>query len=402
MTPTRITVDFLRDVLGAAQIAGSRGKLDIFSDRLVKAASEPTLAGAMEHLVRSVDASADRIFPPAASAMIRVCGSTEAPRVLRWLREQAKLVTMLAATNDAAIVAEALEELELPPAGETGQAAPRQPYAIPIEATCETPLAHGADGKAGNATLFRRIDVLATNGAHMVLPYYSGNAVRGQMRDLLADHFITALGLTADRSKPPVSLWFFYALYAGGALEEKSDATKAIRKQMGDNGTIRADGIRTFRTHVPMLSLLGCALGNRVLPGKLQVADLRPRCVEWGTGDTPVAQLLTWEYLTRREDHEDHDDNHSMIANTEVLRAGTRLEGGIDMDDSIPEIELSAIGMGLSLLARRGMLGAENRRGFGRVQLQITNAPDPAPYEAWLDENRPAILDYLREIGALA
>ncbi len=397
---TKTMVEFLRDVLSAAQIEGSRGRLDIYADRLVKAASEPTLAGAMESLMRSVNASADKMYPPAATAMMRLAASPDAPRVLRWLREQAKLVTMLAATNDAALVAEALAEVQLPEAGQTGAAGARQPYAISIRATCETPLAHGADGKAGNATLFRRIDVLATNGAHMVLPYYSGNAVRGQMRDLLADHFLTSLGLPADRSKPAVALWFFYALYSGGALEEKSDATKALKKQLGNNGAIRSDGIRVFRDMLPGLSLLGCALGNRVLPGHVQFADLRPVCAEWGTGTTPVAEMMTWEFLTRREDHEDHAEHHGMIANTEVLRAGAELEGGIDMDSCMSEIERSALGCGLKLLAARGMLGAENRRGFGRVLLDIQGAPDAAPYETWLAEHKPAIIDYLDKIGA--
>lgn len=396
-----VVVAFLRDVLGSSQIKGSRGPLDIFADRLVKASSAPTLALAMEDLLRSVNASADDMHPQLASSMMRVAASADGPRVLRWLREQAKLVTMLAATKDLTLVDEALAEMALPEACAAGVAAVRQPYAIPIRAHCETPLTHGADGKAGNATLFRRIEVLATNGTAMYLPYYSGNAVRGQMRDLLADHFLAALGLPTDRSKPAVALWFFYALYSGGALEEKSDAMKALRKQLGDAGAIRTDGIRQFRDHLPALSLLGCALGNRVLNGHVQVGDLRPRCVEWGTGERPVAELMAWEYLTRREDHEDHLEHHGMIANTEVLRAGVELEGGVDVDSAMPEIERSALGMGLSLLVQRGMLGAENRRGLGRVQIEVENLPDPAPYVQWLGEQKDSIMAYIREIGAV-
>jgi hypothetical protein len=356
----------------------------------------------MEHLLRVVNASSDKLSSPLAAQMMRVASSVDAPRVLRWLREEAKLITMLAATNDTALIEEALAEIEMPPAGAIGQAAVRQPYAVGIKAMCETPLAHGADGKAGNATLFRRIDVLATNGAHMSLPYYSGNAMRGQMRDLLADHFLTALGLPADRSKPAVALWFFYALYSGGALEKTSDAAKAIKKQLGESGAIRAEGIRTFRDNLPALSLLGCALGNRVLPGHVQFADLRPVCREWGTSETPVAELLTWEFLTRHEDYEDHTEHHGMIVNTECIRAGTLLEGGVDMDICMPEIERSALGCGLSLLAARGMLGAENRRGLGRVRIEIADAPNSSAYESWLLEHREDVLVYLDQIGALA
>jgi hypothetical protein len=222
------------------------------------------------------------------------------------------------------------------------------------------------------------------------------------MRDLLADHFLTSLGLSADRSKPAVALWFFYALYCGGALEEKSDATKALARNLGDHGAVRSDGVRAFRDHLPALSLLGCALGNRVLPGHVQVGDLRPECREWGQGDTPVAELLTWEFLTRREDHEDHEEHHGMIANTECLRSGTLLEGGVDVDAAMPALERSALGCGLGLLARRGLLGAENRRGLGRVRFELANAPDGEPYESWLAEHKGQVLDFLVEIGACA
>jgi hypothetical protein len=395
------TVAFLRNVLAAAQIEGSRGRLDIFSDRLLKSASEPTLAAAAEHLLRAVDASSDKLHPPTVAQMMLVAASPEGPRLLRWIREQAKLITLLAATNDAELVREALAETVLPEAGRHGAAAVRRPCAVRMHATCESPLAHGSEGKAGNATLFRRIAVLATNGASLSLPYYSGNAVRGQVRDLLADHFLRAIGLTADRSAPVIALWFFYALYSGGALEEKSDAMKALKKQMGDNGAIRSEGIRAFRNHVPALSLLGCALGNRILPGHVQFSDLRPVCSEWGTGDRPVAEMMAWEFLTRREDFEDHREHHGMIANTEVLRSGVELDGGVDMDSSMPEIERAALGCGLTLLQTRGFLGGENRRGLGRVRIEIDGAPDPEPYEAWLKENVTSILSYLEEIGAL-
>jgi hypothetical protein len=396
-----VTVAFVRDVMRASTLEGSRSRGEMFADRLAKAVSEPTLAKAMEELVTAMQCSMDKIFAPGAASMMQVAAGPHAARVMRWLREQTKLCAMLAMVNDPALVAETIAEIELPEDGLTGSAAVRQPFAIGIKATCEAPLGHGGDGKCGNATLFRRIDVMATNGAHLVLPYYAGNAVRGQMRDLLADHFVRALGMKADRAKPQVALWFFYALYSGGCLEEKSDATKAVKKLLGDNGAIRADGIRGFRDKLPALSLLGCALGNRVLPGRVQFADLRPQCAEWGTGAQPVANLMTWEFLTRREDHEDHQEHHGMIANTEVLRAGTVLEGGVDMDSCMPEIERSALGLGLTLLQKRGMLGSDNRRGFGKVAVELEGVPDPALYETFLADNRGAILAYLAEIGAL-
>lgn len=398
---TRTTIEFLSAALAASDMGGARGRLDTFADRLVKAASEPTLAAAMEHLLRAVNASTDAIHPPLAARMLAVANGPDGPRILRWWREQAKLVTLLVGTRDQAVVEEALENVTLPEAASSGAALPRGTFPITLRVTCEAPLAHGADSKAGNATLFRRMQVLTDSGV-LSLPYYSGNALRGQVRDLLADHLLASLGLPVSRNQPAVALWFFYALYSGGALEENSEATKALKKQLGDHGAIRAMGIREFREMLPALSLLGCALGNRVLPGRCQFADLRPICREWGTGERPVAELMTWEYLTRREDHEDHLVHHGMIANTEVLRAGIVLEGGIDHDDAIREIELAALGRGLTLLIERGMLGAENRRGLGRVRIEADGLPDPAPYDAFLAERKSDILRYLESIGALA
>jgi len=367
----------------------------------VKSASEPTLAAAMEHLLRSIDASTDDIHPPLAARMIAVACGPDGPRILRWWREQAKLLTLIAATRDDEARKAAIAEVKLPEVNAGGRATPRGDYMIGMRVICETPLAHGADQKAGNATLFRRMQVLTDEGV-LLLPYYSGNALRGQVRDLLADHFLRSLGLRADRAAPVVSMWFFYALYSGGALEENSDATKALKKELGDHGALRATGIRDFRAMLPALSLLGCALGNRAPAGRCQFGDLRPICYEWGTGERPVAELMTWEYLTRREDHEDHLVHHGMIANTEYLRAGAELEGGVDFDDATPEIERAALGRGLALLAEVGQLGAETRRGAGRVRIVYDRLPDPAPYDQFLADHKDEILKYLDRIGALA
>ena len=222
-------IEFLSAALGAMRLeSGRSGRLDLFADRLVKSASEPTLAAAMEHLLRAIDASTDDIFPPLAARMIAVANSSDGPRLLRWWREQAKLVTLVAATKDPEARAAALAEVQLPATAQAGRAVPRGEYKIGIHVACETPLAHGADQKAGNATLFRRMDVLTAEGT-LSLPYYAGNALRGQMRVVLADHFLLSLGLRPDRVSPVISMWFFYALYSGGALEEQSEATKALR-----------------------------------------------------------------------------------------------------------------------------------------------------------------------------
>ena len=149
------------------------------------------------------------------------------------------------------------------------------------------------------------MNVLSDTGSIMSLPFYAGNSLRGMVRDLLADNFISALGMSPRKDEPPISLWFFQCLYSGGALEENSSAAKMINAELGKNGIVNTDGVRRFRDMLPGLSLLGTALGNRIVCGRVEFGDLRPRCKEWGTGTLPVGNLFDWQFLTRREEHED-------------------------------------------------------------------------------------------------
>ncbi|GBL46268.1 hypothetical protein SFMTTN_2081 [Sulfuriferula multivorans] len=397
------TFDFLRRAAQTATIRTGRGFADFLTSRIVQATTEPSLLAAMERLLKSLGSDISYIGGEKMARFMAAAGGVEAPGLLSWLRAYPNMAAMIALLRNDDDYAAALASIQLPAAqvGDRGSAPPSRPWQIGISAICTSPLAHGADGKAGNATLFRRQQVLSTTGQVLDLPFYAGNAVRGQLRDILADHFIGALGLTVSRVRPPLALWFFHALYAGGVLEEGGgDAIKAVGNELGNNGTLRTEGVHRLRDHLPALSLLGVALGNRVLPGRLYAGDLRPRCREWGNGAIDAAELMEWTFLTRREDHEDHADNHSMIANTECLRTGTVLEGGIDLDTHAGDLERSALGCGLALLQQRGLLGAENRRGLGRVDMAISGAPDPALYLDWLAAEKPRILDYLAGIHA--
>lgn len=395
------TLGMVRTISISSQMKTKRNFADFLSDRLAQATSEPTLLAAIERLAKLVDANLGEIYQSIFTDFLKVCGGDDAQAALEWLREYPRVAAMLTMLKQSEYD-EAIVPLDLPPSRQRGGVAIHAArHQVGITATCLSPLAHGADTKAGNATLFRRMQVLSTTGAVLTLPFYAGNAVRGQIRDLLADDLVDSLGLTPRRDKPPLALWFFHALYAGGVLEENSEAAKRIKAELGDNGSIKTKGIHEFRDTLPGLSLLGAALGNRILCGRAKFADLRPVCKQWGTGDTDLAQLFEWLYLTRREDHEEHTDHSGMIANTECLRAGTTLAGGVDLDCHANELERAALGRGLKLLKERGYLGAENRRGFGKVALSYENAPDPAPYETYLAEHQSAIIAYLERLGAI-
>lgn len=391
----------VRSISFTSRIKHGRSFGDFLADRIVQAATEQTLLAVSERLAKLMDSDAGEMPEGTIAAFIQHAFSPDSPAVLAWLREYPRVAAMLCMLKQQDYL-DTIQTIEITDAQSDGIAIPDAPHEVNLTITCLSPLAHGSDAKAGNATLYRRMQVLATNGNILSLPYYAGNALRGQMRDLLADDFVKALGLTPRRDKPPLALWFFHALYAGGALEENSAAEKALKKALGGNGAVKAQGIHKFRDTLPGLSLLGCALGNRVLCGRARFGDLRPVCKQWGNGTIEAGELFEWLYLTRREDHEGHTEHHGMIANTECLRAGTVLYGGIDMDMHSTPLEKAALGRGLQLMTEKGYLGAENRRGLGRVEIVMDGAPNPDPYTEFLTEQKDAILSYLTTLDAVS
>lgn len=406
METIKATFDMMRAMKQASGIKVSRHFDGFFSDRIVHAVTEPTLLDAMERLAKGLNVSIEYIGGANTVAFMAAARADDAAAVLAWMRQHPRIAAMVAGLKNDEDYVDALNSIKIDSIDSSDDSVVvMQPtYQVGITAELLAPLAHGADNKSGNATVFRRRQVITETGRVLELPFYAGNAIRGQIRDLLADHLLTHLGLIPRRDNPPVNIWFFHILYAGGVLEEQSKIMNAINKELGKSGSLRTDGLRRIRDMLPGLSLLGSAIGNRVIPGRVNVGDLRPACREWGNGAIPAAQLMEWSFLTRREDYEGRtdDDGHTgMIANTEVLKSGTKLIGGLDIDSHASEIERSALGLGLQLMAKRGMLGAENRRGLGKCLITLDGAPDPTLYNKWIAEHRAEIIAYLNDIGAL-
>lgn len=390
---------YLKSIRRSARLKSARPLTDVLADRIRQAVTEPTLLASFERLATLMDCALDQI---PGEVFVPFMSAAKDPRILPWLRRFPKVAAHLAMLKSDEEIESALGSVTLDDsvAGD-GCAIARGRFEINLSVTCLSPLAHGGDNKSGNATLFRRMNLIGEHGGMLTLPFYGGNALRGQLRDLLADDFLRLLGYLPSKAAPPCTLWFFYAMYSGGALEEGSAAGKALGALLGNNGAAKAEGTTRFRDMVPPLSLLGTALGNRVIEGRICVADLRPDCKQW-TGEGPdVSEIMDWTFLTRHEDHESHEEHHGMIANTEVLKAGTILRGGIDISTHASEVERGCLGRGLSLLIDRGLLGAQNRMGLGQVAITADKLPDQDPYVSFIESHRCEICTFLEEIGAL-
>jgi hypothetical protein len=418
------TMEMICAISDTSLIKNKRNYADYFSDKLRQAASENNLQAMIEKLCNLMECSSGFIISKYKKEFKDFCkasANNQSVSVLKWLRNNTFLSIMTCLSkkewDEEALTKEGkkgnykinpeyyeiIDSFEIEDYSLSGVAPKQSDFDINIEIECLSPFAHGGDIKAGNATLFRRMQILSTKNETLDLPFYAGNSLRGKMRDLLADHFLKSLGLEANKTRPPIALWFFHSLYAGGALKSSDTSTKKVIKKLGNNGALDSKAIHEFRQNIPMLSLLGSAIGNRILEGKVNINDLRPVCHQWGfDSDIDVSDLFTWEFLTRREDHEEHEENSSMIANTEVLKSGTILKGGIDINDNISGLERSTLSLGITLLKEKGYLGAENRRGFGKVEIQVDIIlADSDIYKEFLKTNKSNILEYISSIGAI-
>lgn len=407
MSTLHATMSMMRAISRASNIKLHRGFADYYTDQIVKAGTQQSLLGFIERLAGSVNVELEYIGGKTVADFLTVVNASESQGVLSWLRSYPRVASMICCSlKTEEDFDNALKDMTIPDVGEMGTAMPGCTPNLPMVITCLSPLAHGADKKAGNSTLYRRQECRSTTGQILVLPVYAANAIRGNCRRLLAWNWTQALGLQPSHSNPPYSEWFYYALFSGGKLEENSQEAKALSKELGSgSGAVRTTGLHKFRDMVLPLSIFGTALGNRTVPRRFDNLDFKPRCQEWNTGDLNAASLFTWEFLTRKDDYEGRVDGQKsaqMIANTECLMQGTVLDGGIDILDHATELERSCIGKMLSLFQQSGKLGAENRKGEGNVKIEFPEGyPDPGLYDAYVAEKTSEILDYLESIGGL-
>jgi len=369
------------------------------SDKIIQACTESTLLAAIEKFAKLLDADMDAIYNDAGIDFL-IVQKKEGMKYLNWLRRYPKIAGMIICLKKWTDIEMAVKEIDIDAIEESGTALPQGKFKIPIQFSTLAPLSHGADIKAGNATLFRRMQIMSTTGCCLELPFYAGNAIRGEIRDLLADHLVFSLGI----KKKSLKKWFYYIIYSGGSLSDNAETTKAFSKLLEKNGAIKAEGMHKFRDTLPGLSVLGSAIGNRILSGRLNFSDYRPECFEWGNGNKKVSELFQWLYFTRREDDESHEqgENSSMIVNTECIKSGIKFQGGIDISSHISDLEKSALGYGLLALQKKGYIGACNRMGYGKVQFEIDNIPDSELYETYMKENKEEIRSYLANLNVFS
>jgi len=298
-------------------------------------------------------------------------------------------------------------------------------------ATAMEPIHHGGDKTGGNMTEFRRQKIgHGENAAY--LPVVSGNSIAGIMRDNCAWWSLDQIDFGTFTDLRPFDL-----LTSGGALvKTKSDKY------------INTTEERRLRELLPVISLFGGSVGNRMLEGRIDVDDWLLICQEYldrldpeyhdeARGVTIYDQMDELNFIRRddkksrewqdaidpdtlaqwQREQADRSENEeaeraggatSMIFGREVLIAGTRFTVRFVLRNP-SDLELGCFFGGLGYFYARPKIGGINSRAHGRVRLQLQQYQITGPgrvehplavetaeaASAYLRENRDEIVQLL-------
>lgn len=271
----------------------------------------------------------------------------------------------------------------------------RKSYQLSAEITALSSISHIGDS-FGNSAKLRREKVVQPNGSVEQVPMISGNAIRGMLRDMGMKYMLELLG------EPPLSMPAFYFLFSGGSLTKQ--AGKAID----------IDRARRIAELIPLVTIFGGAVGNQIMPGRLQMGKMVPICAETrhivpSAYQENLSVNSIWEYLqeesyTRRDDEKNphlrglieseqrtlldaakiektaldkNDDidreagqHQQMIYSTETFAAGTRFWWKLTLMD-VSQIEYEAFLSCLMEFAKNPVIGGKGAIGLGRVAIKF-------------------------------
>ena len=259
-----------------------------------------------------------------------------------------------------------------------------------------------------------------------IIPYYSGNALRGILRDALATQIVSKVG--------PLPKDTFQLLYSGGRIdkikenggnngngseeggEEASSAAKKKGKKVAQataedtENRITPENERRLRERNVVVGLLGGGLGKRIISGRLNVMQAWPICsatVEAGLipdrirqmagmeddeklmnpGDLVTEfQMTRFDDLRRRPsefaldkneelkvmgaavDKDNKDDGRGMVFTVEAIAAGVSLCSQLYLVNT-NDAEVGALLAAIERFGNAPFLGGSSSAGFGLVDM---------------------------------
>lgn len=265
--------------------------------------------------------------------------------------------------------------------------------------TALSPIHHGDSSDYGTTKLILSLPTVIVNpvtGEKEVdnIPTIHGNAIRGYLRRLIMDDFLTQLDYELDSKK------VYHFLFTGGLLEALDSK---------DKGAINLTLKKEIRDNIPPISLLGSALGNQMIQGKLKVGMADIVCSETKhyhtdyNSDFSAYNLKAIDFGTRLDDlkEERNDDGqaHQMKYEFETLIRGTKFTHEFVLENCNP-IERACFRRMFDLWNERPYLGGKSSTGYGKVKLdypEIIKLSDKK-YIDFLNDNAENITKFLDDL----
>ena len=261
--------------------------------------------------------------------------------------------------------------------------------------TAMSSIVHAGDTH-GTTTLLRR-ETIATPDGMVQIPLVSGNALRGRLRRIGEELLRDALQLEGELSLPAA-----YALRNGGSLHKTSAASLSGRR------------LGQIRRLVPQIGVFGCAAGDALIDGALQVGKAVPQVTETAhlTGVRSavsafdLVQLEEYSHLDDLDTPDDPDEEatggNQMRFAVETFPAGTVFSTYFRLDRAT-DLQIAFFSDILDTFARAGRIGGRLSIGHGRVTLDhqcelVAGWYDDVDWRAQLTRDRDAVLSALEEL----
>ena len=267
---------------------------------------------------------------------------------------------------------------------------------IDIRMKLLSPLSHFGDERLGTMQIMRTNKFLY-DGEFIDIPVYSGNGFRGQFRRIAMRDYLERIGIAEEG----VSEKLYYTLFTGGSL-----VGGARYDEVGER--------RRIRRLCPPLALLGTALGDQIIQGKMKAPLFLPICKE--TVDytgvesdmsfydmlqevfyTRKDDLKSVEYNIKKEEKEKKGDPVQMKYEMQCLSAGTELIGTMIIEN-VNEVEEAMVNATLKKLKEVPFIGGKSAAGHGQVNIQYDELESEEAYYNYLEENKEEIRQWIREV----
>lgn len=274
--------------------------------------------------------------------------------------------------------------------------------------TLTRPVHHGADQKSGNVNMFRRQPAYdARTGRECMVPFLSGNSIRGQWRDMVMGRWLQLLGLSPE-DIPPMRA---HALLAGGSIDRGADTAEV-------NNLVR----REARDKCPPWDLIAGNIDQQTMGGRLRVGDAILVCREnaWLVRDAVApevdlddfaaslpeaeAMLHTQQFVRSKHADIEQSDGSQALIHQEVLKAGSQLLHTVALFgvSRVDPVTVSCLSDLLEQFQGVATIGASAARGRGNLAFDGYRAGSAAPellppdlYLATVEKRRDEMIEWV-------